>query len=352
MAQPDISHSHPLALILATIALATTFLLLHFLRKPTSQPTSTSTPPLPPLPASDEIVALRVYPIKSCRGFEVKSTQLLRTGLDLDRNWMFISADTREFITIRTNSNMTLIRTRYDVDTDGLTISCKSHEFDIPAHPTTEWLKSNTKLEKVGIWGEQTDAWEYPTSLTQPISDFLNTDVRLVYKGPTPRILRGCGSPKLLGRTEATKFADMMPILVGSLASIGELNERLIQAGENEIGIERFRPNIIIRGGGEPWTEDSWKALRINEGEGSLDLDVVSRCLRCQVPNVDPETADKHPRQPWNQLVKYRRIDPGLKFKPSFGMLCVPRTEGLVTVGMKFNVTATTNDHFFINPMK
>ncbi|KAF6525488.1 hypothetical protein HZS61_011283 [Fusarium oxysporum f. sp. conglutinans] len=213
-------------------------------------------------------------------------------------------------------------------------------------------LDGNTKLEKVGIWGEQTDAWEYPTSLTQPISDFLNTDVRLVYKGPTPRILRGCGSPKLLGRTEATKFADMMPILVGSLASIGELNERLIQAGENEIGIERFRPNIIIRGGGEPWTEDSWKALRINEGEGSLDLDVVSRCLRCQVPNVDPETADKHPRQPWNQLVKYRRIDPGLKFKPSFGMLCVPRTEGLVTVGMKFNVTATTNDHFFINPMK
>ncbi|EGU74232.1 hypothetical protein FOXB_15259 [Fusarium oxysporum f. sp. conglutinans Fo5176] len=136
------STVHPLALILATIALATTFLLLHFLRKPTSQPTSTSTPPLPPLPASDEIVALRVYPIKSCRGFEVKSTQLLRTGLDLDRNWMFISADTREFITIRTNSNMTLIRTRYDVDTDGLTISCKSHEFDIPAHPTTEWLKS------------------------------------------------------------------------------------------------------------------------------------------------------------------------------------------------------------------
>lgn len=351
MALPDISRSHPLAFILVTVALATSFLLLHFFRKPSSQPASTSSPPLPPLPASDEIVALRVYPIKSCRGFEVKSTQLLRTGLDLDRSWMFIAAETREFITIRINPNMTLIRTIYDADTDKLTISIKDHKFDIPAHPTNEWLQNNAELKKAGIWGEQTDAWEYPASLTQPISDFLNADVRLMYKGPTPRVLRGCGAPKLLGRTEAVKFADMMPVLVGSMASIGELNERLVQAGENEIEIERFRPNIIIRGS-EPWTEDGWKALRINDGECPLDLDVVCRCLRCQVPNVDPETADKHPRQPWNQLMKYRRIDPGLKFKPSFGMLCVPRAEGLISVGMKFNVTAMTNDHFFINPMK
>ena len=164
-------------------------------------------------------------------------------------------------------------------------------------------------------------------------------------------MLRGCGAPELLGRTEATKFADMMPVLVGSMASIGELNKRLAREGEDEIEIERFRPNIIIRGS-QPWDEDRWKALRISDGKAALNLDVVCRCLRCQVPNVDPETAEKHPRQPWNQLMSYRRIDPGLKFKPSFGMLCVPREEGLIEVGMRFDVTATTNDHFFISPMK
>ena len=306
-----------------------------------------------PLPPSDEIVALRVYPVKSCRGFEVKSTKLLRTGLDLDRNWMFISNDTREFITIRNHSKMTLFRTKYDADADTLSISVgdDGETIRFPAHPTADWLRGHAELKTARIWGEETDAWEYPATLTQPFSDFLNADVRLMYKGPTPRVLRGCGAPQRLGRTESTKFADMMPVLVGSLASLKELNGRLTEAGDHEIDIERFRPNIIIRGS-QPWQEDSWKALRVKDDKSTLALDVVCRCLRCQVPNVDPETADDKSKQPWTQLVKYRRIDAGNKYKPSFGMLCVPREEGSISVGMRFDVTAMTGNHFFINPMK
>lgn len=135
------------------------------------------------------------------------------------------------------------------------------------------------------------------------------------------------------------------------MASMNELNDRLANAGEDKIEIDRFRPNIIIRGS-VPWVEDGWKTLQIGEGEHRLGLDVVCRCLRCQVPNVHPITAEKHPRQPWNQMMKYRRIDAGLKFKPSFGMLCAPSVEGHLEVGMKFQVKAMTNDHFFISPMK
>ncbi|KPM38055.1 hypothetical protein AK830_g8524 [Neonectria ditissima] len=307
------------------------------------------------LPPPDEIIGLRIYPIKSCRGFEVKSARLLRTGFDLDRNWMFVTNEDREFITIRGNSDMTLIRTAYDAATDHLLITIKGTncKIEIPAHPTNEWLEQNTVLAKARIWGEETDGWEYPADLTQPISDFLKMDVRLVRKGPKPRVLRGCGAPNLLGRTEATRFADMMPVLVTSMASMAELNERLIREGEDKMEIERFRPNVIIRGS-EPWNEDSWKSLRINQGDegGPLDMDVVSRCLRCRVPNVDPDTAEKHLRQPWKELMKYRRIDPGLRFKPSFGMLCVPRDEGLVEVGRKLQVTGVTDDHYFLSPMK
>ncbi|KFZ18013.1 hypothetical protein V501_01400 [Pseudogymnoascus sp. VKM F-4519 (FW-2642)] len=161
---------------------------------------------------------------------------------------------------------MTLIRTAFDADTDTLNIFIRNNKIvAIPAYPTTKWLRS--------------------------------ADVRLLYKGPTPRVLRGCGAPKLLGRTETAKFADMMPVLVASMSSIRELNKRLVRIGEKEIEIERFRLNIIIRGS-EPWNEDGWKTLRLSDGEGALELDVVSRCLRCQVPNVNPETADKHPQQP------------------------------------------------------
>ncbi|KAI1008398.1 hypothetical protein LB504_001547 [Fusarium proliferatum] len=334
-------------LFIAASALLPILLLFVLIRRPVGESVSQSLP----LPADDEIVRLRVYPVKSCRGFDVSSAQLLRTGLDLDRNWMFVTADEHEFITIRANSNMTLIITAWDDDTDTLIISLNEHKIEIPAHPTSQWLENNTELKKATIWGEQTDAWEYAESLTKPISEFLNMDVRLMYKGPTPRVLRGSGAPHRLGRTEATKFADMMPVLVASMASMNELNERLTKAGEDKIEIDRFRPNVIIRGS-VPWVEDGWKTLQLGEGEHRLDLDVVCRCLRCQVPNVHPITADKHPRQPWNQLMKYRRIDPGLKFKPSFGMLCAPSDEGHIELGMKFQVTAMTNDHFFISPMK
>lgn len=205
-------QSSSLGYILFIVGSATLpiFLLFILFRRPVGQSASKSLP----LPADDEIVRLRVYPVKSCRGFDVKSTQLLRTGLDLDRNWLFVTADKHDFITIRANSNMTLIITAWDADTDTLTISLNEHKIEIPAHPTTQWLKNNTELKKATIWGEQTDAWEYAESLTKPISEFLNMDVRLMYKGPTPRVLRGSGAPHRLGRTEATKFADMMPVLV------------------------------------------------------------------------------------------------------------------------------------------
>ena len=162
-------------------------------------------------------------------------------------------------------------------------------------------------------------------------------------------------------------FPDMMPVQIANEASIEELNSRLTTKSEKKITIERFRPNIIVKGE-EPdvmpaWSEDEWKKVQIitseadpnwssmlwKSGQSTIPIDVLCRCLRCQVPNVDPETAEKHPKEPWDTLVKYRRIDEGLKFKPCFGMLCLPLIDGEIEVGMKFEVTKTTKDHRFMN---
>jgi uncharacterized protein YcbX len=106
-----------------------------------------------------------------------------------------------------------------------------------------------------------------------------------------------------------------------------------------------------------PWVEDSWKTVRIVRSAAGndvssalmpLDLDVVARCARCQVPNVDPETADKHKKQPWDTLISYRRVDEGIRWKPCFGMLGAPRDEGLIEVGMKLEVLEETNEHRYI----
>jgi uncharacterized protein YcbX len=63
------------------------------------------------------------------------------------------------------------------------------------------------------------------------------------------------------------------------------------------------------------------------------------------VPNVEPSTAQQHKTEPWNTLMSYRRIDEGIKFKPCFGMLSVPRSEGEIEVGMILEVMAETNKH-------
>lgn len=104
-----------------------------------------------------------------------------------------------------------------------------------------------------------------------------------------------------------------------------------------------------------PWEEDSWKRVRITttlpdrEMLYKLDLDVVARCARCQVPNVNPDTAEKHPKQPWDELMKFRRVDKGgvAKWKPCFGMLCVPKNEGIVMIGSTLEVLETTDKHLY-----
>ncbi|KAJ5139155.1 MOSC N-terminal beta barrel [Penicillium bovifimosum] len=310
---------------------------------------------------SSEIISLRMYPIKSCRGFEVQSTVLKEHGLDLDRRWMLVDAATNEFLTIRQIPDMTRIDTALSADGNDLLITIpkpglenQSDTVRIPSHPDTEWLEANTKSAPVKIWQTDTDGYIYGEEVNAPFSAFLRRDVALVYKGPTPRVLRGNGAPDLLGRVQSTGFPDVHPVLIASQSSMEELNLRLERAGQDMITVERFRPNIVIRGGA-PWSEDSWKTVRITgqkdagkAGETSIDLDVVARCGRCQVPNVDPVTGDKHKKQPWDTLVSYRRVDGGLPFKPCFGMLSAPRSEGVVKVGMKLEVWEETTKHRYI----
>ncbi|KAL1966913.1 hypothetical protein VTN77DRAFT_3657 [Rasamsonia byssochlamydoides] len=310
-----------------------------------------------------EVTALRVYPIKSCRGFQVPRTTLQLHGLDLDRRWMFVDAKTREFLTIRQIPQMTLINTGLSEDGQSLLVRVSDgvdgqdkKVISIPAHPTDEWLAANTTLATVKIWDIETDGYLYGPEVNDPFSTFLQQDVCLVYKGPTPRVLRGNGDPRVLGRTQSTFFPDVHPVLIGSEASLAELNARLAKKGVDPITIERFRPNIIVRGN-VPWAEDTWKLVRFSQKnekrkqtqtQKPLDVDIVARCTRCQVPNVEPSTAQKHPSEPWDTLMSYRRVDEGMKYKPCFGMLGAPRNEGEIEVGMKVEVLAETSLHRYV----
>ncbi|KAJ6008113.1 MOSC N-terminal beta barrel [Penicillium herquei] len=322
-----------------------------------------------------------MYPIKSCRGFEVQQATLKEHGLALDRRWMIIdSSKKNEFITIRQNAKMTLIKTGLSDDGQELIITVPSPESEstiltnldsipieknytttirIPAYPTPEWLQANTTIANVNIWGEDTDGYIYAENINAVFSAFLDRPVALVYKGPTPRIVQGNGAPKVIGRVQTIGFPDEFPVLIASEASLKELNTRLRVANADPITVERFRPNIVVKGQ-KAWSEDLWKLVRIRDADGNsnsgadaknspLVMDIVTRCGRCQVPNVDPDSAVKHKRQPWDTLMSYRRVDPGLKYKPCFGMMAAPRNEGVIEVGMRLEVLEETTKHRYMS---
>lgn len=323
----------------------------------------------PPIPPPTEVVSLMVYPIKSCRGIEIESTRLRKMGLTLDRNWMFIRKSDRKFLTIRSDPSMTLIDTNVVEDpnvkdkNDNQMLEVSIHGTDasvkIPAFPSKQWLDANTTLSTVEIWEQDTDAYEYKDEINKIFCDFFRKEVALVYKGPTNRLVNVNGRKEMYGKDTAHNFADVMSLQVASEASIKDLNKRLQDKDDSTVGpltIERFRPNIIVRGRDDhPWEEDSWKRIRITtrlpeeEAMYRIDLDVVARCARCQVPNVNPDTAEKHAKQPWDELMKYRRVDQGgvAKYKPCFGMLCIPKNEGKVKVGAMLEVLETTDKHLY-----
>ncbi|KAF2154992.1 MOSC-domain-containing protein [Myriangium duriaei CBS 260.36] len=310
------------------------------------------------LPPATQVVALRIYPIKSCRGIEVPEAKLRMSGLDLDRHWMFVDAADNKFLTIRSNSNMTLIDTAVDWDKAELTISVhgSKDQVTVPSHPSKEWLQENTTLEEVEIWETKTDGWAYSESINATFSHHFKKPVKLIYKGPSQRPAGGSGKEELSGRDVPHMFADLMSVQIASESSLKDLNGRLKERKYkgDELTIERFRPNIIILGN-EPWEEDRWKRVQISTIDHEKELlwrvgfDVVCRCARCQVPNVNPDTADKHPHEPWDTLMKFRRVDKGgaAKYKPCFGMLCLPQKEGPIKVGAKFEVMEMTDKHLY-----
>lgn len=322
----DIDYRLGMTIILLTtvvVSFATLFIYANFFSSDTSVLQKRTEgiverPGDPERPPPSQIVSMHIYPVKSCRGIEVSSTRLKRSGLTLDRNWMFVGADGK-FMTIRTESSMTLIDTAISENTKGeqmleISIHGTDARVVIPAFPTRKWLEENTKLRDVEIWEAETDAWEYGDDINRIFRDFFNTECSLVYKGPTARNVGVNGKVALYGKATPHHFADVMSLQISSEASINDLNKRLkARHGDNidTLSIERFRPNIVIRGREDkPWEEDNWKRIRITttlheeEAIYSIDLDVVAKCARCQVPNVNPDTAEKHPKEPWDELMK------------------------------------------------
>jgi hypothetical protein len=228
------------------------------------------------------IARLFVYPVKSCAGVELTEAALAETGLDLDRAWMVVD-DKGEFLSQREEPRMALIR----VQLKQLEVVLRAPGM-LALHLAIDTVDSP---RRVRVWDDEVDAWDMGAVAAQWFTDFLRRPCRLVRFDPE---VRRVSNLKWTGGIEAlNQFADGFPLLVTSEGSLAELNRRLAEAGHEPVGVERFRPNIVLAGL-EANDEDRLDTLRI-AADRAVVLKPVKPCTRCSIPDVDPATGESSP---------------------------------------------------------
>ena len=257
------------------------------------------------------IARLFVYPIKSCAGVELPEALLTETGLEFDRAWMVVDAE-GEFVTQRELPRMALIRPQM-----------KHSEMVLRAPGMLALHIAFDRVEqpvRVRVWKDEVAAYDMGEIAAQWFSDFLSQPgrpqkLRLVRFDPEQKRL---SNMKWTGGAEAqNQFSDAYPLLVASEGSLAELNARLAAQGHAAVGIERFRPNLVLAGI-EAHDEDRMEILHVGTGEGEAQLRPVKPCTRCPIPDIDPATAESSPEV--GDTLRTYRADPRVDGAITFGM--------------------------------
>lgn len=262
------------------------------------------------------VSALYIYPIKSCRGIEVRSFRLDDLGPQFDRRYMIVD-ENGVAITQRAESRLALVvpslqPTTLVVRADGMQ-SLKL--------PLTQYGEG--RVVEVAHFDHRSPAFDAGSDASEWFSEFLGRACRLVYM-PNAQVRRV--SEKYAPEPAYTSFTDGFPELLVSSASIADLSAR----ARTTLVQERFRPTIVVSGA-EAYAEDSWRKIRI----GEVLFDVVKPSSRCVVTTIDPTTGARG-KEPLATLNEYRKQDG----KVMFGQNCVHRALGNVRVGDAIEVLA------------
>ncbi|KAL1855745.1 hypothetical protein Daus18300_011028 [Diaporthe australafricana] len=314
-----------------------------------------------------KVEALYFYPVKGLRGCELKAGRIGPLGFEYDRSFclqkIHRDPETNEIKRFESmfsgfHLRMVLFSTRLEDSPDGqgrdIVITWTGPE-DSEARSKNQIqirfpLRPELKtLEKVNVdlYGATTDAFDMGDIISEWFSKYLGFEARLIHIGQNSRPVLGSGAPNsdlafrkrlspvaysirhflvpsfLKQDTERISFADMGQYLVVTTESNSEVGRRLREtdpsAGDVEMDITKFRPNIIVSGSPTPFDEEYWAELRF---PGGTQMALTGNCLRCQSITVDYETgkpaADVR-GQAWKKLSKDRRVDRGCTFMPVFG---------------------------------
>ncbi len=253
--------------------------------------------------------ALYVHPVKSCAGTAVDEALLIETGLEFDRAWM-VTDPAGAMLTQRELPRLALVKTQ--LRQNDLVLRAPGM---LALHVSLDHVEEPTRAQ---VWDDEVKAYSMGALADQWFTDFLGRPLRLVRFDPEQKRL---SSREWTGQIEAENaFSDGFPLLVANTASLADLNARLAARGVAPVGMERFRPNLVIDGL-EAWEEDHLESLTIATDEGPVVLRLVKPCVRCTIPSVDPATGEQG-HEPGDTLAGFR-ADPRMKGGITFAMNAV-----------------------------
>ena len=223
-----------------------------------------------------------IYPVKALGGISLVESMVTPRGLQYDRRFLVVDAD-NEFVTQRDHPKMATVW----VELDAGTITFSAPDVDsvsFPAHPP------EAPKRVVRIWASHVAAQAVSAEADQWLSAYLGFDARLVYM---PDSSERAVSPDYGKPGDIVSFADGYPLLIISEASLADLNARIVGNGSAAVQMNRFRPNVVIKGS-EAFAEDTLGEVRI----GEAIFRAVKPCLRCQVTTTDQASGEVRGAEP------------------------------------------------------
>lgn len=274
-----------------------------------------------------KVEALNIYPLKSGRAIPVESASVRLDGLAGDRRFMIVEPDGR---CITQRELQALARVEATPVGESLHLEMEGRQLFASFEP-------EDRLD-VTIWDTPVNAAVADEAVNEALSDWFARPVKLVHMDAAAHRAEG---EEWAGNPVPVRFADGFPVLVTTTGSLADLNRTLVAKGQEPVGMDRFRTNILVACE-EPWQEDFWETIEI----GGVTFDLVKPCARCIMITQDQTTGERIGGNPIQGLAEKRmsadRRVPGVLF----GWNAVPRGEGDIRLGDAVEVKATRTERW------
>ena len=233
---------------------------------------------------------LYIYPVKSLGGIRLTEAAVEPRGLRHDRRWLIVN-ERNQFMTQRQTAAMAHLKVAPAYN--GFLLSHQQRPELLPLYVPFEATPEKTLF--VTIWDDMVFAWRAKPECDAWLTEALGQPCKLVYMSD---MVRRDVEPELNPAGQLVSFADGYPFLLIGQESLEELNTRLA----DPVGMDRFRPNLVVQGGAA-FAEDSWHEFQI----GDVSFRAVRACGRCILTTIDQATAQKHTAgEPLRTLATYR----------------------------------------------